>query len=196
MLAAFPDLDVIVSTDDETGGRVDTDGNPDVASGDTQGFHGQTLVLYTTQSSYGLNGATLGLDAGKRITSADLFASWLGDSVADDPRLRADLTKFYDQVGRTQAAQASVRPLFGADAAMLDGDFAGAAKCQPCHAEEHAQWKDTPHASAYKTLLDVHRHYQPRCVVCHVVGYGTPKGFKLGSADTHLVGVQTTQRGW
>ncbi len=190
MVAACPDLDVVISTDEDAGARTEEDGEPTVASGDPQGFHGRTLVLYATQSSFGLNGATLGLDARMRIASAERFASWLGDSVRDDPAVRAELTRFYDRVGRTQAAQASVPPLFSGDPARVRGDYVGAARCQPCHAVEHTQWKDTPHAEAYKTLLDVHRHYQPRCVVCHVVGLGTPNGYRLGSADLRLVGVQ------
>jgi hypothetical protein len=190
MVTACPDLDVVISTDEDVGARIVEDGKPIIASGDPQGFHGRTLVLYTTQSNFGLNGASLGLDAAKRIASAELFASWLGDSVRDDPAVRNELTRFYQRIGRTQAAQASVPPLFAGDAARLHGDYVGAARCQPCHAVEHAQWKDTPHAEAFKTLLDVHRHYQPRCVVCHVVGLGTPQGYRMGSADTHLVGVQ------
>jgi len=186
--AACPDVDVVVSTDAETGAR-SADDPAALASGDAQGFLGRTLVLYTTQSSFGLNGATLGLDASNRVTSAEMFASWLGDSVPDDRAVRDALTRFYDRIGRTQAAQASVPALFAGDPSRT-GRWAGAAACRNCHAAEYVQWKETPHASAYKTLLDVHRHYQPRCIVCHVVGYGTPGGFTMGSADTRLASVQ------
>src|SRR5207253_1637407 len=138
------DLDVVVSTDEDAGTPAVTD-TPTPTITDTQGFRGRTLVLYTTQSSYGLNGVTLGLDAANRIARADLFATWLGDSVPDQRAVRDALTRFYDAIGRTQAAQASVPPLFAADPARLTGDYAGAARCQPCHAAEHAQWKDTAH---------------------------------------------------
>jgi len=190
LVAACPDVDVVVSTDDAGGSRIDEGGKPVISSGDTQGFIGRTLVMYATQSTYGMNGATVGLDAGKRIASADLFATWLGDSVPDDRVIRDELSRFYDSIGRTQAAQASVPPLFPRDAGRLTGTYVGAARCKSCHAAEHIQWKDTNHASAFKTLLDAHRNYQPRCVVCHVVGYGTPHGYKLGAADLGLVGVQ------
>jgi hypothetical protein len=190
IVSACPDLDVVISTDEDAGARVEEDGKTAIASGDPQGFHGRTLVLYATQSSFGLNGAVLGLDAERRIATAEQFATWLGDSVPDDFIMRRELTRFYERVGRTEAAQASVPPLFAGDERRVHGDYVGAARCQPCHAAEHAQWKDTPHAEAYKTLLDVHRHYQPRCVVCHVVGLGTPNGYKLGSEDLRLVGVQ------
>ena len=190
MLAAAPDLDVVISTDDAAGVRMLEDDHESIASGDAQGFHGRSLVLYANQSSYGVNGVTLGLDAEHHIASAYLFSTWLGDSIPDDPAVRAELSRFYDTIGRTQAALVKVAPLFAADPAWHGAAFAGAARCAPCHKSEHAQWKETPHASAYKTLLDVHRNYQPRCVVCHVVGLGRPQGYALGSPDLRLVGVQ------
>jgi hypothetical protein len=55
---------------------------------------------------------------------------------------------------------------------------------------EFDQWKTTRHATAYKTLLDVHRHYQPRCIVCHVVGFRTAHGYKLGDPEEPLANVQ------
>src|SRR3990170_324691 len=48
----------------------------------------------------------------------------------------------------------------------------------------------TQHAGAFKTLLDRHRHFQPKCVSCHVVGYGTPHGYRLGMAEQTLANVQ------
>jgi hypothetical protein len=97
---------------------------------------------------------------------------------------------FYDHVGTLDSAQASVRPLFMDSPARIAGDYVGVARCASCHALEAAQWRTTAHANAYKTLLDAHRHYQPRCVVCHVVGFGTRAGFRLGSRDERLAGVQ------
>ena len=190
MIAAVPDLDVVISTDDAAGVRVVDDRHESIVSGDAPGFHGRALVLYANQSSYGVNGATLGLDAQQHVASVDLFATWLGDSIPDDVAVRGELTRFYDTIGRTQAAHVHVPPLFAADPAWQTGALAGAARCATCHASEHAQWKETPHASAWKTLLDVHRNYQPRCVVCHSVGFGRPQGYALGSSDLKLVGVQ------
>jgi len=104
--------------------------------------------------------------------------------------VRGMLNGFYDQVGRQAAAQESVPPLFASDTERLHGEYVGAARCAACHAEEMAQWKRTKHASAYKTLLDRHRHFQPKCVSCHVVGYGTPRGYRLGMTGESLANVQ------
>ena len=190
LVAAVPGIDVIVSSEDQSVTRTNAEGEVVLEEGDGAGFVGGTLVLYANLESFGIGSATLGLDAQNRITAADINATWLGDSIPEDPATRASLTRFYDSVGSSAAAQASVPPLFAHDAGRMNGTYVGAAACASCHAAETAQWKDTRHAASYKTLLDVHRHYQPRCVVCHVVGYGTPSGFRIGITDTKLVNVQ------
>jgi len=114
----------------------------------------------------------------------------LDETVADSPTVRGALTTFYDRMGRTIQSQQSVAALFPEDRQRQSAFYAGAEACATCHPGPYAQWRTTPHSTAYKTLLNVHRHYNPRCVVCHVVGYGTTHGYRLGSPDERLVNVQ------
>jgi len=187
--AAIPDLDVILSSDYRAPAMVD--GNPEhVHPEDQAGFLGRTLVAYTSLTNYGLNSVRIGLDARGRIAEAELGDHWLYEDTPDDPRVRDALNRFYDRVGRQAAAQESVQPLFADDPARLKGRYVGAARCAECHAPEMAQWRRTKHATAYKTLLDRHRHFQPKCVACHVVGYGTPNGYRLGAPEATLANVQ------
>ena len=51
------------------------------------------------------------------------------------------------------------------------------------------QWMRTRHAKAFKTLLGAHRHYYPKCVVCHVVGLGRETGYRIGEGETDRAGV-------
>ena len=132
----------------------------------------------------------LGLDARNRIASAEFAEHWLKEDITDEPRVRAMLDTFYDRVGKETAAQESVRPPFADDPERREGVYAGAAKCATCHAEEYAQWRRTKHGTAFKTLLDRHRHFQPKCVSCHVVAYGAPHGYRLGMAGESLANVQ------
>ncbi|HEU4402321.1 MAG TPA: multiheme c-type cytochrome [Candidatus Polarisedimenticolia bacterium] len=185
----IPDLDAIVSDEydapTKTGGAGD-----DMQREDHPGFLGRTLVAYTTLTNYGLGSVTLGLDSAGRIASAAFKDLWLYEDVPDQPRVRDMLNRFYDDVGRRAAAQESVPPLFADDPVRLGGRYVGAAKCADCHKDEYGQWMTTKHASAYKTLLDRHRHFQPKCISCHVVGYGTPHGYRLGAAEQTLANVQ------
>jgi cytochrome c554/c'-like protein len=185
-----PDIDVVISTEGNAPRFRDRPGRVELDPEDASGFLGRTLVLYTPLQHYGFESAKLGLDASGRIASASIERHLLDHTVRDDPGVRRRLDRFYDAIGKTPEAQASVKPLFAGDSLRMEGTYAGAARCAGCHEEEYAQWKTTQHAAAYKTLLDAHRHYQPRCVACHVVGYGTRSGYRIGMGEEPLGNVQ------
>jgi predicted metalloprotease with PDZ domain len=190
--AACPDVDVVLSTAYDGPHWLPSSGGsrPVMTTDDSTGFLGQTLVLYTYRGQYGISSARLGVDRSGRIVSADRTEYWLDESVPDYPLIRDRLNRFYDEVGKTQMAQASVRPPLGDDPYWQNKHYAGAARCASCHSSEYDQWKNTPHATAFKTLLDRHRHYQPTCVSCHVVGFGSRWGYRVGDAEVPLGNVQ------
>lgn len=188
VVRAVPGIDVILSNASGTSALIRASGIP-ATIGD-QGFLGKTLVLYEDSRNYGLESVKLFLDASNRVASAGTTHHWLYENVPDEPKIRAMLNRFYDRVGTRDSAQASVRPLFANSAARMAGVYVGATRCSACHRLEFDQWKTTRHATAYKTLLDAHRHYQPRCVVCHVVAFRTQNGYKLGDPEEPLANVQ------
>jgi hypothetical protein len=192
LAATCPDVDMIISTEFDAPFKVE---KPTAAwraayRSDVSGFVGRTLVAYTNLTSYGLGSVKIGLDANGRIARAAFDDLWLYRDVPDEPRVRRMMDEFYQSVGRQAEARHSVPPLFASDSARVSGRYVGVGECKRCHSHEYLQWMTTPHATAYKTLLDRHRHYQPRCVSCHVVGYGTEHGFKLGDAEGTLANVQ------
>lgn len=189
---ALPELDIVISTDGNVPqwGRNSTARHQVILEEDQQGFLGRTLVLYTQIGMYGLSVADLDLDGAGRIAGAKLAESWLTDAVRDQNGIRRAMNRFYDRVGALAEAQAGVRAPLSGDPYWQGKRFAGAEGCRGCHQEEFAQWKGTPHASAYKTLLDKHRHYQPVCVSCHVVGFGSEYGYHVGQPENPLGNVQ------
>jgi predicted CXXCH cytochrome family protein len=68
--------------------------------------------------------------------------------------------------------------------------FAGAAACQACHSDAHADWEQTPHAEAFETLRRINQHENAVCVQCHTVGFGATDGFVNEATTPHLIGVQ------
>ena len=190
LAAQCPGLDVVISTDRDAVSLTTRGQGPLLLSEDEPGFAGRTAVLYTTLDSYGLDVAHLDLGRDGRVVAAPVEEVWLDNHVADDHSVRAALDRFYQGAGRASAGQAQVAALFPQDASWMRERFAGAARCSTCHAAEYRQWESTAHASAFKTLLDVHRHYQPRCVVCHVVGFATAHGYRIEGGDQALAGVQ------
>ncbi|TMQ67321.1 MAG: hypothetical protein E6K78_05130 [Candidatus Eisenbacteria bacterium] len=187
---ACPYVDLMISTEQGAVLEVETNGKNVLTTEDRPGFVGHTYLAYTQLTSYGLSGVELALDHRDRVVAAEERSYWLDDKVPDDAVVRDVLGRFYERVGRTEAAQASVRVPFANDPERMMGRYVGSARCATCHPSEFAQWRMTPHASAFKTLLDVHRHYQPRCVACHVVGFGARTGYRMGDPTLALANVQ------
>ena len=190
LVARCPELDLVISTEFNALLGPAKGGEAPGARQERPGFCGQTLVLYTRATRYGVSTARLGVDAQGRIARAELADVWLADSIPDDRRVRAMLDRFYARTASAAGRAAKVPRLFAEDRERQEGRYVGAETCRGCHSSEHAQWQSTSHADAYKTLLESRRHSNPRCVACHVVGFGTRQGFQFGSPDESLANVQ------
>ncbi len=194
LIDTCPEIDLVASTDDRAAaGSLATVPSPverNESPRDRSGFLGHTYVAYTRPARYGLVVLDLGIDSDGRLATVSNKQHYLFAAIPDEPGIRATLAEFYDRVGRRSEAQESVPPLFPRDRARLLGEYVGEARCGTCHVAEHAQWKSTPHATAFRTLLERHRNFQPRCVSCHVVGFGTAHGYRLGQVDESLANVQ------
>lgn len=56
----------------------------------------------------------------------------------------------------------------------LLGGYIGSKSCETCHPVEYETWRETRHASAWKSLTDTSnppRNFDPECIACHVVGW-------------------------
>jgi hypothetical protein len=58
--------------------------------------------------------------------------------------------------------------------------YVGMDKCVSCHKQAAALWRTTVHAHAWKTLVDVGKQADYKCVSCHVTGYREVGGTSLG----------------
>ena len=72
-------------------------------------------------------------------------------------------------------------------------EYVGSSSCKLCHDYEYEKWltstqvfipglsrqaaPDSSHANAYATLEQVNSHYDPECVICHVIGMQYYTGF-------------------
>lgn len=188
LVTACPEVDVVVSSEDDA--PVASSDGTLVGLKDRPGFLGHTLVLYTSEGRYGVNVARVDLGPLARPVGASLERVRLDDRIGDDPHTRSALTDLYRGMWEREIATNAIEPPFAGDSLRQNAEYAGAKACASCHRSEYAQWRETPHASAYKTLLNVHRHYQPQCVSCHVVGFQSPTGFRFGSSDETFANVQ------
>ena len=70
------------------------------------------------------------------------------------------------------------------------GDWLGANACRACHPTQYEDWRKTPHARAYATLIKEKRQYDLDCWSCHVTGAGREGGPQTPQSVGHLRNVQ------
>jgi hypothetical protein len=56
--------------------------------------------------------------------------------------------------------------------------YTSALSCIPCHPSIYKEWRNTPHANAFRTLAEEKEDKNPQCYGCHTVGY------KLGGFES------------
>jgi hypothetical protein len=71
-----------------------------------------------------------------------------------------------------------------------DERYAGRGSCTECHAPLDAHWTRTPHALAWKSLVDRGEEHNPDCLPCHTTGFAQPGGFVDPVEDRSLLNVQ------
>ncbi len=73
--------------------------------------------------------------------------------------------------------------------------YTGTRACFPCHEKEAGAWLESPHARAWKALLEAEEERgwpitsSPDCVSCHVIGLGYRSGFVSPENTPHLTAV-------
>jgi len=67
--------------------------------------------------------------------------------------------------------------------------FSGNDSCAVCHAKEDATWRFTNHAFAFDTLVTRAADRDPKCVGCHVVGFGERGGYSETGRQEYLENV-------
>ncbi len=155
---------------------------------DKSGFYKSTLILYANMDTYGISSADFLLSRRGEIKVLRLYRVVLSTKISEHRSMRSLLDRFYNSIERDPALR--VKPLFSWDSLLKGNGYAGAQACQGCHQAEYYHWKTTDHAFAYKTLIVNHRQLYPKCVVCHVTGYGYSPGFATSTDESTYGGVQ------
>jgi peroxiredoxin len=81
-----------------------------------------------------------------------------------------------------------VARLAGAPVPMLlhQSGYSGNEFCAVCHDRENASYELTRHSWAFDTLVRHGAERDAECVGCHVVGFGQPGGYRIGTATPDL----------
>lgn len=66
--------------------------------------------------------------------------------------------------------------------------------CKKCHEEQFRFWSETKHSAAILVLYAKNQHYDPQCIGCHTLGYGSLGGF-LEMRDSVQAGKENKKSG-
>jgi hypothetical protein len=100
----------------------------------------------------------------------------LSRALPRDPAIASAMRALDAQIGKVNLAAAAPPP----PAEPGRPFYVGMDKCVSCHKPAAAFWHKTVHAGAWKTLVDVGKQADYKCVGCHVTGYGEIGGTSLG----------------
>jgi hypothetical protein len=109
----------------------------------------------------------------------------LSRSLPRDPAIASAMHALDAQIGKVNLREAAPPP----PAEPGRPFYVGMDKCASCHKPAVAYWRTTVHAHAWKSLTDVGKQADYKCVSCHVAGYGQVGGTSLGHTQ-HFENVQ------
>jgi hypothetical protein len=151
-----------------------------------------TVACYGGEQGQYIGRTILTLGPDRKATGGDNEVFILGPEVGEKPEIAAIVKAFEDgfnekqrKAEREKQAEAAAR-----DMEKNPDKFLGSEVCIRCHAEQAEQWKNTPHARAWQTLVDNHKDQAGECIECHVLGYKKPGGFQTGTQTPSMVNVQ------
>ena len=101
----------------------------------------------------------------------DATLEQLGDTVTTGHEGHNHSTSGHEGHSHSTSASGKERP-----PRKSRGPYVGAGVCMGCHAGQYADWADSKHAHAWKTLLDEKRQFDQDCWSCHVTGANKPGG--------------------
>ena len=150
----------------------------------------RSYIFYTTNEAKNVGLALAEYKEGK-IASCDFDIPLLFEQVPEDVKIKQLVAKYRQEVKETKLkvddpGQLSDDYIPGV---KQHAEYVGTQQCAGCHAEAFETWKESGHAKAFQTLKDNHAEADPKCISCHVVGFGEKSGYERIFEDRKLVDV-------
>jgi len=156
---------------------------------------GTTRIQMVGDQGKNLGEVRLTFKDGRALGTAQRALVALTRDWPDQPelaRLMAATRESINEYHKGQAAAANPFATQGTTAPVIPAGtatYTGSERCQPCHETEFGTWAGSSHARAFEILVSNKQDYNPRCVGCHVVGYGRPGGFRDAASTPRLIHV-------
>lgn len=101
-------------------------------------------------------------------------------AIPDHPEIGPMVKKVEAKLSRLQKVKATKSMTIANNGRpeLKPGDsYLFAKACSECHPERYQSWLKTPHARAYKALVEQEKNFDPECIGCHTLGYEQTGGF-------------------
>jgi hypothetical protein len=182
LLAGMP-LEAAQALGEQLAGRIDVVvvGEAKVGRGRTLAEHGGAVYVVGGDRGQALGVAMVALD-GRKVLGVVAEEAVLGRDVGEDEETAELVGSFQRNLNDLMKEQAVET---ARDRQAPDGHwYVGAESCAGCHQREYGLWLETPHSSAFQTLVQAGTEALPECFACHVTGHGDPSGYAPSAGGT------------
>ena len=151
----------------------------------------RSVIYYVTNEGRALGFLRFKLAEGAAPQVIEDGIQFLHDKISQDKSFRALAREYRDEIRRTPL-DVDDPSKTGADAipgVRTVAAYVGSARCAECHASAADVWKKSAHANAFASLVDRGADADPKCVGCHVAGFGTATGYRREFGASKLADV-------
>ncbi|MGH7742230.1 MAG: multiheme c-type cytochrome, partial [Candidatus Eiseniibacteriota bacterium] len=151
-----------------------------------------TVVVYGGDQGQYMGRTVVSLDPARKATTLASEMFILSPEVGEKKEVASVVQAFEDKFNEKLRKEEKERAAAAVNQTATNevDHYVGMEICARCHSAEVEQWKTTPHARAWQTLVEKRKDATPDCIPCHVVGYNKAGGFISSAATPRLVNVQ------
>jgi hypothetical protein len=163
-------------------------GEATTGRGRTLAEHGGAVYVVAGDRGQALGVAQVAIE-GRKIVGIAAEEAVLDRDIAEEPEVAGLVDTFQRNLNELLKEQAVAK---AQERRAPDGHYyLGVESCASCHQREYQLWLETPHSSAFETLVTAGTEALPECFRCHVTGDGDPAGYAPYAGDSpNLVNVQ------
>lgn len=151
----------------------------------------RSVIYFVTNEGRALGYLRFRLTEGVAPKVMEDEIQFLHDKIPQDASFRALAQEYRNDVRKTRLdvddpAKTSADVIPGVRTAA---SYVGSSRCVECHASAAEVWKKSSHSHAFSSLVDRGADADPKCVGCHVAGFGTATGYRREFGKAKLVDV-------
>lgn len=151
----------------------------------------RSVIYYVTNEGRALGYLRFRLSEDLAPLAIEDEIRFLHDKIPQDGSLRALVREYRNEIRSTRL---DVDDPSKTSADVIPGvrtvaTYVGSARCTECHESAADVWGRSSHAQAFTSLVDRGADADPKCIGCHVIGFGSVAGYRREYGSTKLVDV-------